>query len=201
MNILVKKISIAKIVFAFFSLLFVSCSADNRSKEYYESGEIRLEGQVVNGSKEGKWIQYDKSGNITTIFRYENGQIRLKETYINNNLTFSEQMDNGVKNGETISYFPNGKIKIKSNYVNGKKFGDSHKYYESGVLAGKQVITDSNNIVEFYQYYPNGKLFVYAKDFENGVFNIYDSLGNRTFDLLYKDKVLVDTLKTYTLPL
>ena len=185
----------------FFIIVFIflstSCDRNSKHEEYYSSGELKWEGLFLDNKKNGKWINFDKYGNKSRIFTYKDDKLLLKETYINDMLAISEKMNGDVKNGITIVYYSNGNVKSKSNFINGEQLGESSEYYENGILHGKQTYLKDNGLVDLYQYYPNGKIFVYAKDYRNGIINVYDSLGNQIYDFLKKNNVLVDTLKIY----
>ncbi len=69
-------------------------------------------------------------------------------------------------------------------------------YNPNGKISSK-YIERNNESIKFYQYHENGELFVYADNLQNGVVNIHDTLGNKVYELLYKNGELIDTLKSY----
>ena len=68
-------------------------------KEYYESQQIKIEGSLKNGKREGLWIYY-----------YENGNKWSEGNYID-----------GLANGKFTQYYENGKLWMYTYYKNGEK--------------------------------------------------------------------------------
>ena len=67
--------------------------------EYYESGEVKKEGNYVDGKKVGKWVLY-----------YESGKVEVEENFVD-----------GKQEGKSVGYYESGKVEIEKNYVNGKR--------------------------------------------------------------------------------
>ena len=111
-------------------------------KIYYENGNLRYEGGLINGNFEGngKYI-------------YEDG-----EYYIG-------QWKNGLKHGKGILYNKNGNIIYEGDYVNGKKEGNGKFILESGEYYIGQFKDDAFN-GKGKLYYKNGKV-IYDGDFVN----------------------------------
>ncbi len=121
-----------------------------------KTGAITLEGDVVDGKKEGAWISYQggsKKDYPVAIINYHKGvrnglsvefdsvgRFKLKEYYANGHLEgrrvtqkFGVPLEeayytNGILNGPYYTYYPSGNLKIKGNYVNGKKEGNMIYY-------------------------------------------------------------------------
>lgn len=180
-----------------FVLCVQACGKEEKHVEYHSNEKLALEGQLLNGKKVGEWIEYDSLGNKLNLMKYKDDTLMYRELYIKGKLLASEEMRGDTKNGKTIAYYENGNIESKTIYNEGKQVDEQLTYFPDGTLKSKYIRKESGDIVEFYQYYSNRQLFVYAKDLQNGEFNIYDSLGNRTYDLLYENAELVDTLKVY----
>ena len=66
--------------------------------EYYESGEVKKEGNYVDGKKEGKWVEY-----------YENGKVWVEGNFVN-----------GKKVGKWVEYDESGKVKDEDIYKDGE---------------------------------------------------------------------------------
>lgn len=106
-------------------------------------------------------------------------------------------MKDNLKHGETKMFYESGEVASVTTFVDNIEKGEQFTYYKNGNLSSKYVQPGDGSFVDYYQYYPNGQLSVYAKRLVNGEINIYESLGNRTYDLLYKNGELIDTIKVY----
>jgi len=175
----------------------LGCSNVKEYAEHYPSGQTSLEGQYKDGRKIGNWVSYDSLGTKLMVIKYEDDTIKFRQHYIKGILLFEEEMLNENKHGKTTVYYKNGSIESITNYQNGRQTGEQIFYFEDGLLRLKYLQESNGSIINFYQYHTTGKLWVYAKDFQDGIFNLHDSLGNKTYDVLYKDSVPVDTVKIY----
>ncbi len=43
-------------------------------RDYWSNGRVCLEGQIVNGFKEGEWRFYDRDGSLREILRFAGGR-------------------------------------------------------------------------------------------------------------------------------
>jgi len=139
-------------------------STDFKIVQYYPSGQISFEGNVVNKLFVGQKINYYENGKIKQIDslhkpcaldfcccdglvrRYrENGT--LQETFINKN---------GVEAGLVFTYDTLGRLETKYEMINGRKNGQAEKYFEDGTLAFKA--TFHNETIQGYAvyFYGNG---------------------------------------------
>jgi hypothetical protein len=82
-------------------------------KETYKNGQLKLEGQRIDGQKSGTWKYY-----------YDNGQLRQQETY----------NEDGIPKGTWIWYDKNGEFKTKIN------MGDKDENY-TNIQMGKMKIS------------------------------------------------------------
>lgn len=182
----------------FFVLSIHACNKQEKYIEYHINGEIELEGQFLNGKKNGDWIEYDSLGIKKSQLKYKNDTLLYRELYIDGKLLTTEEMKGGIKHGKTTLYYKDGNgIESVMTFVDGVQKGEQLFYYQQGQLSSKYVEKGNGEVIEYHQYYPNGSLYIYAKNLVNGEFNIYDSLGNRTYDLLYENAELIDTLRSY----
>jgi len=85
---------------------------DGKYTEYYETGNIKAEGNIVDGKNHGLWIYY-----------YEDGTKEGECEYINGN-------------GEYIGYYTDGSIKMKGMIKDGVNVGLWELYKGNGQLAG-----------------------------------------------------------------
>lgn len=91
-------------------------------QEFYENGQLKMEGPVVSGQRHGLWKSW-----------YENG-IKWSET------TFK----NGVKTGPTTTFFENGMMRYSGHYENDERVGTWNFYNREGKLE-KTVNHDELN--------------------------------------------------------
>ena len=138
-------------------------------------GQIILEGDVVDGKKEGAWIAYQggvKKDVPISIINYHKG----------------------IRNGLSVEFDSAGRFSIKEYYANGhlegrrvvQKFGQAQEesYYKNGVLDGP-----------FYTYYPSGNLKIkgkYVNGKKEGQMVYYDMNGNPTMVYTYKNDEIVE---------
>lgn len=83
--------------------------------EHYPSGIKKVEGELVNGERHGKWIYYYENG-----FIWSEGKYRY-----------------GKRKGYSIVYYKNGGKKLVGQYKDDKKVGMWEVWNESGTLAHK----------------------------------------------------------------
>ncbi len=128
-------------------------------KEYYENGELRFEGVVIEGKKEG-----------TCKFYYENG--KLSELTI---------WHNDLPTGKILMYHPNGQKSTEATSVNGIKEGKAMLWHENGQV--KEILYYSNNMIsgEYISYHSNGQIYrkgVFKNSEKIGEWEVYDENGN-----------------------
>ena len=83
---------------------------DGPYKEYYESGEVKIEGYYENKKRVDEWKRYHKNGQVARIYSYVDGKL----------------------NKEQISFFKNGKVSNKTEKVGNDYI--MYGYFESGEL-------------------------------------------------------------------
>ena len=81
--------------------------------ERYPSGIKKVEGQLVDGKRHGKWIYY-----------YENGFIWSEGYY-----------RNGIRDGYSLVYYKNGQKKITGQYKKNLRYGEWKVYEKDGSLV------------------------------------------------------------------
>jgi antitoxin component YwqK of YwqJK toxin-antitoxin module len=169
---------------------------------------------IVNGKKEGKWIEYytegdfaidRKDSNGATNYRlvvYQNGKVIGvgREYYISGVLMGETPLSDGVPNGISRGYYPNGKLKGEAPYTNGKINGVVKNYYENGKLRSESVfIDDKENGVE-KTYDESGEIeseIPYTMGKKNGVMKEYDASGKHWCETPYMNDTINGIMKIY----
>ena len=92
--------------------------------EYYIDGNIKFEGEYLNGRANGKGKEYNEEGKIILEGEYLNGELngKGKEYYKNGKLIFEGEYLNGKRNGKGKEYNNYGKLIFEGEYLNGKKY-------------------------------------------------------------------------------
>ncbi len=110
-----------------------------------EYGQISEKGELVNGLKEGSWINY-----------YRNGQKKYIQNY-----------KNGIEDGSFVDWTENGQKTNEMNYKEGVLDGDFLGWYPSGQIRKESYVNNSNldGIVTLWQL--NGDKWFQAV-FKNG---------------------------------
>ena len=92
-------------------------------KEYNDYGELRFEGEYLNGERNGKGKEYNYNGELQFDGEYLNGERngKGKEYYKDGKLKFEGEYKNGKRNGKGKEYNEyNGDLIFEGEYLNGK---------------------------------------------------------------------------------
>ena len=92
-------------------------------KEYNDYGELRFEGEYLNGERNGKGKEYNYNGKLQFDGEYLNGERngKGKEYYKDGKLKFEGEYKNGKRNGKGKEYNENnGDLIFEGEYLNGK---------------------------------------------------------------------------------
>ena len=114
--------------------LFSSDIKNGVHKEFFNNGNIKTEGQYINGDKIGLWTEYFREGGTRRIF------------YANEN----------EKNGSTIEWYKNGVKKIRGEYFHGQKSGLWTSWYSNGVKESVVTYNQGQKEGIFSYFYDNG---------------------------------------------
>ncbi len=103
--------------------------------EYNVLGDVMIEGEFVNGLREGDWTitvnNYTEKGSY--LENVKDGVWRYY--YTEDSLYFVGNFIDGTPDGEHIWYFKNGKVKEKGKYIMGIRDGEWRYYNELGKLV------------------------------------------------------------------
>lgn len=105
-------------------------------KYYHTNLNLRAEGDLVDGERDGEWKFYNSYGVLSSI----------------------ENFDMGENNGEVKEYYSNGKVKEKYNYKDGDLDGLYTVFNENGTISFEGFYEDGNASGSFYNYYKNGSI-------------------------------------------
>jgi hypothetical protein len=94
---------------------------NGEEKDRYPNGALQMQGNYVNGKRDGNWFSW-----------YNNGKPWSETSF-----------DNGIKNGPTKTWYENGQLRYTGQYKNDQKTGIWNFYEESGKQV-KQIDYDKN---------------------------------------------------------
>jgi antitoxin component YwqK of YwqJK toxin-antitoxin module len=95
---------------------------------YFPSGKKEIDGQVVNGDRDGVWYYFNADGTIQLQVLYARG-VMVKER---------------KENGTFKEYYDDEQLKSEITYVKGKREGKFTEYYDNGQWLMKPVPADPN---------------------------------------------------------
>lgn len=130
---------------------------DGVYKQFYPSGELRMEGLNKDGKSEGLWTYYFETGELEAkgefleglrdsiwTFYHKNGQISATGDYLK-----------GKKTGLWTYYYENGQKSSEGELIEDQRDGQWNLYYESGEIKARSAYNTGDGI--FTEYYPSGK--------------------------------------------
>jgi antitoxin component YwqK of YwqJK toxin-antitoxin module len=164
-------------------------------KEFYADDKVKKEINYTDDKFNGLYKEYDESGNLSLILKYEGGKIvednnigaediDIKNEYDESgNLTYNGAFRNfkpiGIHRKYDISgnvinaviYNDNG-VKISEGIVDreGNKSGNWKNFYATGILKSKGQYRDNLQQGKWVFYFTDGKI-EQTGEFENGRFN------------------------------
>ena len=147
--------------------------APELTRAVVKNGEtITLEGDVLNGKKQGAWIEYDNKGAVESITNYYQG----------------------LQHGVSLTFDNQGYISTQSNYSQGILHGAYRTYNRRKISEEKTYVKgDLDGVVK--KYYSSGKLMQEAPYVEgkmHGIAKWYDEEGNLSLAYKYDNGELVD---------
>jgi antitoxin component YwqK of YwqJK toxin-antitoxin module len=173
--------------FLYSSLFILSSSFAIAQQQEGFTDKTEAKNQMVNGLKEGKWIEYDTlikhvvglkdtTGYRLIVYKANKPFGIVKKFYVDGKLMDEIPYVNGRKNGMARSYWINGKLVAEIPYINDTINGVEKDYaLENGVFY-KEIPTKNNKINGIVKQYSNGKLWretPYTDGIVNGVEKMY----------------------------
>lgn len=190
-------------------------------KVYDTNGNIKLEGNYVNGKPIGlfKFFYPDghkkalinnlDSGKVTyaTLF-HENGNLMAKGKYLkqqkdslwqyfdqeNGKLLSEEFYSDGKKQGIVKTYYPSGEVAEEVTYKNDVKDGPWKQYFTDGAIKGKGTYVNGEPDGMYIMYHINGNVQVsgkYAAGEKEGVWVYLSSIGQMEKKEIYQKGLLI----------
>ncbi|MFO7879582.1 MAG: toxin-antitoxin system YwqK family antitoxin [Bacteroidota bacterium] len=136
----------------------------NGLSTYYDkkTGNVKYTYQYKDGKKHGLGKQYNKAGEVNTLYEYFNGFL------VESNMVNRKNRDD-EKTGMWVDFYDSGQLRTESYYVNGKLHGTYREYDRAGNIVkeqqyrlGEPVRAEEEAIklkAEMKRsYYDNGKL-------------------------------------------
>ena len=131
---------------------------DGIYKQFYPSGELRMEGLNKDGKSQGNWIYF-----------YETGEKQAEGEFVA-----------GLRNGLWAFYHKNGQVSAKGAYLEGKKIGLWTYYHENGQKSGEGVLVENQRDGQWNLYYDTGEIRAKsAYTTGDGVFTEYYPSGKQ----------------------
>lgn len=165
---------------------------------FAEDGSLQLEGEFVNGKKNGEWKHYYSSGKISSSGFYENDEASgtWKFFFEDGTVSSTGEFVGGTKNGYWSSFNKDGSMKSEITYANGS--GEYREYYPGKKLRTKGMIVSGKYEGKWLYYSENGKLEGEC-DFQKGKgkFKGYYPSGNLQTKGQMDDDLRVGTWELY----
>jgi antitoxin component YwqK of YwqJK toxin-antitoxin module len=183
----------SKGVYVYSKELFAGDKKEGTAFVYFPDGKIQQTFAWNGGKKEGLSKEYDKEGNLITLFEYHNDFLASRERI--------NRIDGkGLKQGEWKDFYPNGRLKTEKTYVDDNLHGYYKEYdlrgilvltmlYENGAIV-KSRVEDEPDIEDVKKYDQDGKL-IYSGPYRNtvpvGVHREFGKDGKVTNAFVYND--------------
>ena len=144
----------------------------------YFNGIKEYEGDIVNGVKNGKGVEYYKDNKKRYEGEFKNGKHHGsgKEYYDNGILKYFGVFNNDVYDKKGIEYDETGNKLYEGEFKNGKYHGKG-KLYRNGKIIYEGDFVDNKLQGKGKEFDEEGKI-LYSGDFQN---NTYEGLGSRFF--------------------
>jgi antitoxin component YwqK of YwqJK toxin-antitoxin module len=114
-------------------------------REYYESGELKLDVFLFNGRPEGTFVVYFPNARIKEVRAYRKGVFHgVWRTYNDSGMLISQaEYANGLKDGAWMIWDENGIRRYEMHYRKGEKTGIWYMWDDKGVLISEKVYSSA----------------------------------------------------------
>ena len=137
---------------------YLNGKRNGKGKEYYGSGDLLFEGEYLDG-KRWNGQGYDKHGKKQYEIKEGKGYVKEYNDF-NGNLDFEGEYKNGERNGRGKEYSGGSEYppNFEGEYLNGKRNGKGEEYYDNGYLLfkGEYLNGQRNGKGEEYLWYGYG---------------------------------------------
>ncbi|MFH0895832.1 MAG: hypothetical protein V2A54_15460 [Bacteroidota bacterium] len=144
-------------------------------KVFYPKGRVKWEGFFMNGKKNGFFKEYDTTGNLQSVLKYENDSLK-------------KDAPETVKHDIKTDYYRNGNIKIVGSYLNNVPDGLRRDYSIDGKVTSSTMFKEGVIIAEGV---------VDNAGFRQGLFKEFYETGELLAEGYYKDNKRVGEWKYY----
>lgn len=194
-------------------------------KEFYPGGELKAEGEYLDGRRLGDWIFYHQNGKIEQKGKFLKGAKPNGNWvwyYESGNLLREEKFTAGLEDGTMIEYNDSGRVVTKGEYVDGEKEGEwinedgdvreygSYKngqkdglwkiYFKNGRLAFEGKFVDGTPDGKQMYYHDNGRIkeegvYAMGRKEDNWKFYDYEGILETTINFKNDEEQKIDGLK------
>lgn len=148
-------------------------------REFYPSGELKMEGKISSGKSDSTWTHYYKNGNIKAKGEEKNGLKEGEWSYFHENGEKESEglYENGQKNGRWKYFYSDGALNAEGELVDDQKEGYWKLYYNSGVSLAEGIYDKGTG--KYTEFYESGKVKV--KGF------VKEGVNDSTWTFFYED--------------
>ena len=142
------------------------------SKNYFNTGQLRSEGNYKKGKLEGPWKYYNRFGVLVSEYLYKDNLAHGagKHFYPSGELKLEAQYEEGELHGYFKEYYRNGKTKQEGWYRNGNREQQWLEYHADGTIESDFYYQQDRNVSSGTQYNPDGKkYFELETDYEGRI--------------------------------
>jgi len=129
-------------------------------KWYYPDGSVKREESFYMGYEDGYYVEYDKAGNIIVEGEYIDGEREGKWLYDVGDHIEKGKYIIGLKDGLWQYFYKNGNIAYEGEYIQGNPDGKHRFYYEDGTLKEEQIYVMGIKEKNWKKYDKNGDLYM-----------------------------------------
>jgi len=164
---------------------------------YFPNGTVQQTITYNGGKKQGLSKEYDRDGNLITLFEYSNDFLISRER-------INRTDNNGLKQGDWKEFYPVGAIKTEKTYKDDLLHGYYKEYnnrgnlvltmlYDNGAIVKSRVEDEPD--IEIINRYDDAGRMIYNGPFRNdvpvGVHREFSSDGKVTNAFIYNDNGLL----------
>ncbi|MBQ8223510.1 MAG: toxin-antitoxin system YwqK family antitoxin [Bacteroidales bacterium] len=170
---------------------------DGKYEKYI--GTIRVTGEVLNGMKEGSWVENHPNTDLPHyIIQYEEGKKDGLYLEFDKSANIIKKIDykNDMMDGLNCVWFKGGRSSVKQEYKEGKLEGLSILYYDNGFIQEESEYKDGkrNGVTIWYSYAdkeqgPKAVMYTYKDGLFEGVQETYYEDGRLKSQKMFSNNV------------